>query len=116
MNSASANHFRKRSILSGALIESTNYPEAEKVKREEITLMESLKTEDYPAYSTNYPMSLESLGFILTEQNKFDEAEGVYRDALAYREKVYGAAHKSVATSLTNLGSLYLKQGKLSEA
>ncbi len=72
--------------------------------------------DSYPEYSTNYPMSLESLGFILTEGNKYEEAEEVYRKALAYRERVYGASHKSVATSLINLGTLYLKQGKLSEA
>jgi hypothetical protein len=37
-------------------------------------------------------MSLESLGFILSEQNKYEEAEEVYREALTYRERVYGAS------------------------
>jgi tetratricopeptide (TPR) repeat protein len=108
---------RGLNVLSWALIELKNYPEAEKRKREEIELMESVKDKDsYPEYSTNYPMSLESLGFILTQENKYEEAEEVYRRALSFRERIYGAPHKSVATSLINLGSLYLKQGKLSEA
>ena len=107
---------RGLNLLSGALIELENYPEAENVKREEIELMESITNQDYPEYSTNYPMSLESLGFVLTEQKKYEDAEEVYRKALTYRERVYGASHKSVATSLTNLGNLYLKQGELSEA
>jgi len=108
---------RGLNLLSGALIELKNYPEAEKVKREEIELLEGVRDKgSYPEYSTNYPMSLESLGFILTEGNKYEEAEEVYRKALDYREKVYGASHKSVATSLINLSNLYLRQGKLSEA
>jgi tetratricopeptide (TPR) repeat protein len=108
---------RGLNLLSGALIELKNYREAEKVKLEEIELLESLRErETYPEYSTNYPMSLESLGFILTEQNKYEEAESVYRKALTYRENNFGASHKSVATSLINLGNLYLRQGKLSEA
>jgi tetratricopeptide (TPR) repeat protein len=107
---------RGLNLQSGALIELKDYPEAENVKREEIELLERVRSQDYPEYSTNYPMSLESLGFILTEQNKGEEAEEVFRKALAYRERVYGASHKSVATSLINLGNLYLKQGKLSEA
>jgi tetratricopeptide (TPR) repeat protein len=108
---------RGLNLLSWALIELKNYPEAEKIKRQEVELMEGMRDkDDYPEYSTNYPMSLESLGFILLEENKYEEAEEVYRKALAFRERVYGASHKSVATSLINLGNLYLKQGKLSEA
>ena len=108
---------RGLNLLSGALIELKNYREAEEVKREEIELLESIReTDSYTEYSTNYPMSLESLGFILTEENKYEEAEEVYRKALAHREKVYGTSHKSVATSLINLGNLYLRQSKLSEA
>jgi len=108
---------RGLNLLSAALIELKNYPEAEKAKREEIELLGGMRDKDsYPEYSTNYPMSLESLGFILIEESKYEEAEEVYRKALDYRERVYGASHKSVATSLINLGNLYLRQGKLSEA
>ncbi len=107
---------RGLNLLSGSLIELKNYAEAENVKREEIELMESIRDQDYPLFSANYPMSLESLGFILKEQNEYAEAEEIYRKALTYREKVFGASDKSVSISLTNLGDLYLKQGKISEA
>jgi tetratricopeptide (TPR) repeat protein len=103
-------------LLSGALIEPGSYAEAEKIKREEIALLEGLRGGDYPEYSTNFPMSLESLGFILAERQKFEEAEDVYRKALSYREGVYGPKHKAVATSLVNLGDLYLRQEKLAES
>lgn len=107
---------RGSNILSAALIEQKKYTEAESVKREEITLLESVESKDYPEYATNYPMSLESLGLILSEQNKYNEAEKIYREALAYREKVYGVSDKSIATSLINMGNLYRRQGKYSEA
>ena len=72
---------RGLNLQSGALIELKDYPEAEKVKREEIELLERVRSQDYPEYSTNYPMSLESLGFILTEQNKGEEANNYIRNA-----------------------------------
>lgn len=103
-------------ILSAILMEQKKYPEAEKMKREEILLLEKTAAADYQEYERNYPMSLESLGFILSEQSKFDEAEDIYRKALFYREKVFGASDKRVARSLMNLGSLYKKQKKYSEA
>jgi hypothetical protein len=53
------------------------------VKREEVALLTGLSPNGYPEYSTNFPMSLESLGFVLTEQAKYEEAEAVYRQALA---------------------------------
>jgi tetratricopeptide (TPR) repeat protein len=107
---------RGLNLLSGALIELKSYPEAEKAKREEVALLTGLSPNGYPEYSTNFPMSLESLGFVLTEQAKYEEAEAVYRQALSYREKAYGTDHKAVSVSLINLGDLYLKRDQLTEA
>ena len=53
---------------------------------------------------------------MLTEQAKYEEAEAVYRQALAYREKAYGTNDKAVSVSLINLGDLYLKRDQLTEA
>jgi tetratricopeptide (TPR) repeat protein len=103
-------------ILSAVFIDQKKYAEAEKFKREEVLLLERTNEADYPVYEINYPMSLESLGFILTEQNKFEEAEELYRKVLSYREKKFGANHKSTARSLMNLGKLYKKQKKYPEA
>lgn len=115
-NAAARQRVRGLNLLSGALIELKSYPEAEKAKREEVTLLTGLRPDEYPEYSTNFPMSLESLGFVLTEQAKYEEAEAVYRQALAYREKAYGTNNKAVSVSLINLGSLYLKRDQLTEA
>jgi tetratricopeptide (TPR) repeat protein len=102
--------------LSSIFIDQKKYAEAEKFKREEVLLLERSDEADYPVYELNYPMSVESLGLILTEQNKFEEAEEVYRKALSYREKKFGANHKRTARSLMNLGKLYKKQKKYPEA
>lgn len=49
-------------------------------------------------------MSLESLGFVLTEQAKYKEAEAVYRQAIAYREKAYGTNDKACPSALLTSG------------
>lgn len=102
--------------LSSVLIEQKKYAEVEKIKRDEVLLLEKTDAADYPTYELNYPMSLESLALILTEQNKFEEAEEIYRKTLSYREKTFGRNHKRTARSLMNLGKLYKKQKKYSEA
>ena len=45
-----------------------------------------------------------------------DEAEALFRRALALKEKLLGADHPDVAVTLNNLGLLLKKQGKLAEA
>jgi tetratricopeptide (TPR) repeat protein len=49
-------------------------------------------------------------------QAKFDEAEALYRRAMAIREKVLGDDHPDVAQSLTLLSALYSLQRKFGEA
>jgi tetratricopeptide (TPR) repeat protein len=49
-------------------------------------------------------------------KGKYDEAELLYRRALAIREKVLGPDHPDVAASLNNLATLLDKQGKYDEA
>ena len=44
------------------------------------------------------------------------EAEGLYKRALAIREKALGANHPDVGQTLNNLASVYRAQGKYSEA
>ena len=49
-------------------------------------------------------------------QGKYDEAEPLYREALAIDKKIYGDDHPEVATDLNNLASLLIKQLRLDEA
>ena len=49
-------------------------------------------------------------------QGRYNEAEPLYQQALALRQKLLGDDHPHVATSLNNLAGLYYSQGKYKEA
>jgi tetratricopeptide (TPR) repeat protein len=49
-------------------------------------------------------------------QGKYKEAEPLYQQALALRQKLLGDDHPDVAQSLNNLAGLYDSQGKYNEA
>jgi tetratricopeptide (TPR) repeat protein len=61
-------------------------------------------------------MNLGNLALEYHRQKKFDEAESLYRHALAFREKFFGPHHATVATGLNNLAILLRDQGKYEEA
>jgi tetratricopeptide (TPR) repeat protein len=59
--------------------------------------------------------TLNNLALVYEAQAKYTEAEGLYKRALAIREKALGANHPDVARTLHNLGNVYRAQGKYSE-
>ena len=59
---------------------------------------------------------LNKVGYYLVDRGRYDESEPLYKRSLAIREKVLGAEHPDVATSLNNLAGLYHNQGKYTEA
>ena len=59
---------------------------------------------------------MQSVGVILDEQKKYDEAEKTYREALAIQRKVLGALHPDIVTTLTNLANTLSHAGKLATA
>ena len=56
------------------------------------------------------------LGLLYYFQGKYDEAEPLFKRALAIAEKALGKDHPAVATSLNGLALLYDSQGKYDEA
>jgi CHAT domain-containing protein len=56
--------------------------------------------------------SLNNLANVYLYQGKHAEAEGLYKRALAVREKALGASHPHVAGDLHNLANVYRSQGK----
>ncbi|KAJ5904683.1 uncharacterized protein N7473_001599 [Penicillium subrubescens] len=56
------------------------------------------------------------LGDLYSNQGKLQEAEEMYQQALAGKEKALGSDHMSTLNTVNNLGSLYSDQGKLEEA
>jgi tetratricopeptide (TPR) repeat protein len=59
---------------------------------------------------------MNNLASLLQSQGKSDEAEPMYRQALALREKVLGKEHPDTLTSMNNLAGLLEGQGKYDEA
>jgi tetratricopeptide (TPR) repeat protein len=60
--------------------------------------------------------TLDSLGHIYKARGKFDLAERLYKDGLAFREKTLLPEHLALATSYENLANLYAAQGKTGQA
>ena len=60
--------------------------------------------------------SLNNLADLYDSQGKYDDAEPLYKRALAVKEEVLGPMHPDTATSLNNLADLYESQGKYDDA
>jgi tetratricopeptide (TPR) repeat protein len=65
---------------------------------------------------TNYALALNTLATVYVAQQKYDEAEALYRRAMAIRAKVLGDDHPDVAHTLTNLSLVYSLQRRFGEA
>ncbi|KAE8390738.1 hypothetical protein BDV23DRAFT_183253 [Aspergillus alliaceus] len=60
--------------------------------------------------------ALHGMGNLYSDQGKLKEAEEMYQQALAGKEKALGPDHTSTLGTVNNLGLLYSDQGKLKEA
>ncbi len=60
--------------------------------------------------------SLNELGLVYSAQDKYAEAEPLFRRALAIREKALGPDHADVARTLNNLAALHRLQNQPAEA
>ena len=57
-----------------------------------------------------------NLALILFEKGELDEAEELYREALATKRRAHGPRHPGVAETLHNLASLVWRSGRHDEA
>ncbi len=81
-----------------------NYPEAERYYKKAA------------AIEDENSLYLDAHATILWKMGRYDEAEPLYRRALAIGEKTLGPNHPDVATRLNNLALLLSAQGKYAEA
>jgi tetratricopeptide (TPR) repeat protein len=72
--------------------------------------------EEYQLTFSEAARLLSQLGYYLQERARYQEAEPLYRQALAIREMQLGPDHPDTASSLNNLATLYDDQGKYTEA
>ena len=66
----------------------------------------SARRRSAPATPT-WLQTLYNLGLVYWKQGKYADAEGLYKRALAIREKALGASHPDVAQTLNNLANVY---------
>ncbi len=66
--------------------------------------------------SIDVAIALNSLAAFYKAQGRYQEAEPLYKRALAIREKVLGPEHPDTAVALNNLGLLYAALGPYGEA
>ena len=59
---------------------------------------------------------LNNMGYYLHDRAAYAEAEPLFQQALAIREKVLGPDHPGLATALYSLARLYVRQGRYAEA
>jgi tetratricopeptide (TPR) repeat protein len=64
----------------------------------------------------NYADALSGLAMVYASQGKHEDAEALFKRALAIREKALGAGHPDVAHALNALAIVYEKQGRYGDA
>jgi CHAT domain-containing protein/Tfp pilus assembly protein PilF len=64
----------------------------------------------------NYRIALYNLAVVYAALGKYADAEGLFKRALAIKEKALGADHPDVANSLHNLAIVYEEQAKYADA
>jgi tetratricopeptide (TPR) repeat protein len=60
--------------------------------------------------------SLNNLAVLLSDRERYPDAEGLYRDALAMRRKLLGEDHPETIQSINAVGYILLLQGRYAEA
>jgi len=60
--------------------------------------------------------SMDALGYLLTNQGKYADAEPILRSALDGRRRILGTANRDTLTTMTRLGELLRLFGKLDES
>ena len=61
-------------------------------------------------------MSLNNLASLYTNMGRYKDAEPLYKQVLAIREKAFGKNHPKVANVLEDMSALYKKMGKDADA
>lgn len=99
-----------------------NYDDAEELYKKALNILENIKNES-SNYSDNtnkkHPIitfALGNLAFCNMVQNKYLEAENLYREAISILEINYGKKHPDLATFIDNLAVLYYLKEQYDEA
>ncbi len=97
--------------LAALLLSQGDYAAAEKLLRETLMIRDQLGDE-----SSSMVVTLNNLASSLLETGEYDEAEELFRRGLALRQRMLGANHPKVSSSLRSLGALLYARGDFAEA
>ncbi len=89
-----------------------DFPLAERYQRESVTILQATVSRNHPEYAK----ALATLGYILTQRDRYQEAEQMLNEALEIERTVFGANNQRVAEIESHLGILYERQGDLPRA
>ncbi len=99
--------------LGAVQYERGKYPDAERYYRQAIAITEAWYGRDHYQTAANLTMLARVLNRTAERQA---EAREVLNQALAIRERVYGPKHPRVASTVNEIGTVALVQGRLDEA
>jgi tetratricopeptide (TPR) repeat protein len=99
--------------LGRALEEQGRMNLAEEAYRKSLDLYESRINPRFPQFAYGFPLSLADL---YRKQNRFSEAEDVFRHVLEVQEKILGPDSAHVAETLVQLAQLYAVEGQTAPA
>jgi serine/threonine protein kinase len=90
----------------------SDYPVAEHYQREALAIFQATVPRNHP----DNAVALATLGYILTQRDKYAEAEQVLNEALQIERNVFGADNQRTAAIEGDLGILYDREGDLPRA
>ena len=86
------------------------------VEAEEMFLVAVRHAEAFGVDDIRRATTLDNLADVYRAQQRDDEAEGLYRQALEIRSQILGPQHQRVAVGLDNLARFYTDQGSYATA
>jgi eukaryotic-like serine/threonine-protein kinase len=100
------------SDLASAAVWVGDFPRAERYQREAMSVFQATVPRNHP----DHAVALATWGYILTELDKYQEAEQALTEALEIERSVFGLGDQRVAMIYSHLGILYDRQGDLPRA
>jgi tetratricopeptide (TPR) repeat protein len=97
----------------GSLYESQNHPDAAAQNYQKALTIYEKKL---PKNDTRTYLARRNLGAMLSERDKYPEAEKLFKESLADEEKIFGPDDLSVARDLALLAGVYNNSGRYQEA
>jgi serine/threonine protein kinase/Tfp pilus assembly protein PilF len=114
-SSPTTQNLRIASTLNGlalAAVWSDDFVLAEHYQREALEIFQATVSRNYP----DNAVALTTLGYILTQREKYAEAEQVLNETLQIERTVFGADNQRIAAIEANLGIVYDREGNMPRA